>query len=317
MARPDDDVAVGLINRIQREAGVADLVEILSERIGPTDLQSLLLEVYRRRAGRVSARDLLARYADNRFTQPSSVDPVVLASFELRAWSSLPEGYQPIELSPLCPIGTHSVIATVDQNKVVTTIRNTEVVADSTNVLVLEAARRRRRLRQVPGTRLEAVRLAASQRQVRAQVFTAPRASAHFRIIGLVAAGRDVGSFAFEAEELRSQIVYIATLIRSTHPDWQVDVALTDLAGRSRWLEEALLQSVAEQLPEATCRMDPTRMSGRGDHVDACYKIFAGLPSGERREIGDGGCTTWSRQLHSDDKERTVIAGLGVDRLLI
>ncbi len=317
MARRDDDAAVGPIKRIQREAGVADLVEILSERIGLADLQSLLLEVYRRRAGRVTAQDVLARYADNRFTQPSVVDPVSLASFELRAWSLLPESYQAIELSPLCPLGTSSAIATVDQNKVVTTIRNTEVVADSTNVLALEAARRRRRLRQDPGTRLETVRLATSQRLVRAQMFGAPGASAHFRLVSLVASGRDVGSFAFEAEELRRQIVYIATLVRSTHPDWQVDVALTDLAGRARWLDEAILQRVAEYVPEATCRMDPTRISGRGYYVDACYKIFAGLPSGERREIGDGGCTTWSRQLHSDDKERTVIAGLGVDRLLL
>ena len=316
MMRPHDDVATGPIERIQREAGVPDLVEILSERIGPTDLQSLLLEVYRRRAGRISARELLARYSENRFTQPSSVDPVALASFELQAWSSLPEGYQVIELSPLCPLGTNSAIATVDQNKVITTIRNTEVVADSTNVLVLEAARRRRGLRQDPGTRFEAVRLATSQRLVRAQVFTAARATAHFRLVSLVAAGRADGGFAFEAEELRCQIAYVATVIRSIHPDWQVDVALTDLAGRSRWLEKALLEPVAEQFPEATCRMDPTRVSGRGYYVDACYKVFAGLPSGEWREIGDGGCTTWSRLLHSDDKERTVIAGLGVDRLL-
>lgn len=273
-------MTAGLIGRIQREAGVADLVEILSERLGPTDLQSLLLEVYRRRAGRVSARDVLARYAENRFTQPSSVDPVALAAFELEAWTSLPEGYQAIELSPLCPIGTHSAIATVDQNKVVTTSRNTEVVADSTNVLVLEAARRRRHLRQDPGTRSEPVRLAASQRQVRAQVFTAARTTAHFRLIGLVAAGRDRGSFAFEAEELRGQIAYIVTVIRTTHPDWRIDIALTDLAGRSGWLEDEVLDRLAEHFPDATGRMDPTRVSGRGYYVDACYKIFAGPAGG-------------------------------------
>jgi hypothetical protein len=316
MVRPGDDAAVGPIERIQREAGIADLVEILSERIGPTDLQSLLLEVYRRRARRVSARELLARYAENRFTQPSPLDPASVASLELHAWALLPAGYQAIELSPVCPLGTHSAIATVDQNKVITTVRNTEVVADCTNVLVLEAARRRRRLRQDPGTRLETVRLAASQRLVRAQAFTIPGASAHFRLVGLVAAGRDVGNFAFEAEELRHQIAYYVTLIRAIRPDWRVDVALTDLAGRAAWLEHAVLDRLAGQFPDATCRMDPTRTSGRGYYVDCCYKIFAGLPSGEWREIGDGGCTTWSRQLHSDDKERTVIAGLGVDRLL-
>jgi hypothetical protein len=316
MVRPDDHVALRPVERVQREAGVADLVEILAERISPTDLQSLLLEVYRRRAARVSAADLLTRYAENRFTRPSAVDPVALAALELRAWAGLPEGYQAIELSPLCPLGTNSGIATVDQNKVVTTIRNTEVVSDSTNVLALEAAERRRRLRHTPATRLEPVRLAASQRQVRAQTFGGPGSWAHFRLIGLVAAGRDQGSFAFEAREMLSQIAYCATLIRALHPDWQVDLALTDLAGRAGWLKAAVLDRLAEHLPDATCRMDPDRVSGRGYYVDACWKVFAVLPSDERREMGDGGCTTWSRQLLSDRKERTVIAGLGVDRLL-
>ncbi len=316
MVRPDDDVADRILKRILREADVPDLVEILSERIPPTDLQSLLLEVYRRRAARMSARDLLARYMENRFTQPSPVDPLALARFEERAWSSLPEGYRAIELSPLCPLGTHSAIATVDQNKVITAIRNTEVVADSTNVLALEAARRRRRLRQDPHTRFEAVRLAASQRQVRAQMFGMPGASAHFRLVGLLAAGRDAGGFVFEALELRRQIGYVVTVIRATHPDWRIEVVMTDLAGHSGLLEDAVSDRLAEQFPDAICYMDPGRTSGRGYYVDACYKVFAALPSGERREIGDGGCTTWSRQLHSDDKERTVIAGLGVERLL-
>jgi len=35
-----------LIERIQREAGVTNLVEILAERLAPGDLQSLMLEVY-------------------------------------------------------------------------------------------------------------------------------------------------------------------------------------------------------------------------------------------------------------------------------
>ena len=120
-------------------------------------------------------------------------------------------------------------------------------------------------------------------------MFGAPGASAHFRLVSLVAAGRDLGSFGSKPRNCGGQIVYIATLVRSTHPDWQVDVALTDLAGRARWLDEAILQRVAEYVPEATCRMDPTRVSGRGYYVDACYKIFAGLPSGERRSSATAG----------------------------
>ena len=304
------------VDRVERQAGVPGLVEILSERIPPTDLQSLLMEVYRRRAARTTAPDLLARYAENRFTRPSPLDPVRLATLEQRAWSLLPDGYHALDLSPVCPLGTSAAVATVDQNKVVSTVRNTEVVSDSTNVLALEGALRRQRLRGDPATRSGPVRLATSQRQVRAQAFAGPGEWAHFRLLALVAAGRDAGTLAFEANELRSQIGYLIALIRATRPEWQIDVAVTDLAGRAEFLQARLLDPLAGRFPETAFRMDPTRQTGRGYYVDACYKVFATTASLERRELGDGGCTTWTRQLLSDDKERLVIAGLGLERLL-
>ena len=42
-----------ILGRIEREAGVADLAALLTERLEPADLHSLLLEVYRRRAERL------------------------------------------------------------------------------------------------------------------------------------------------------------------------------------------------------------------------------------------------------------------------
>jgi hypothetical protein len=50
-------VIEGLIARIEREAGVSDLLdtlEILADRLEPAALQSLLLEVYRRRAAAIT-----------------------------------------------------------------------------------------------------------------------------------------------------------------------------------------------------------------------------------------------------------------------
>src|SRR5205807_148634 len=83
-----------------------------------------------------------------------------VAAFEELAWSLLPNGYRPLELPPVCPHGTNSLVATVNQNKVISTIRNTEVVADSTNVLALECALRRRSLLRDPDARSEPVCLA-------------------------------------------------------------------------------------------------------------------------------------------------------------
>ena len=43
-----------LLERILRESQGADVLDLLAERLSPTDLQSLLLEVYRRRAARIT-----------------------------------------------------------------------------------------------------------------------------------------------------------------------------------------------------------------------------------------------------------------------
>ena len=39
-----------MLQRIVRDAGVPDLVDVLADRLSPADLSSLLLEVFRRRA---------------------------------------------------------------------------------------------------------------------------------------------------------------------------------------------------------------------------------------------------------------------------
>jgi hypothetical protein len=129
-----------LTERIERQVGVDGLLEVLAERLPPTDLQSLLLAAYRRRAAAVDPSRLLERYRADRFVAPAGVDPRSMAALEVSIFSLLPDGYEGVEISPLCPLGTNSAITSVDQNNVVTTIRNTEVVADVTNVLALECA---------------------------------------------------------------------------------------------------------------------------------------------------------------------------------
>ena len=305
----------GPLERIRRELHGADLVELMSG-LAPTDLQSVLLEVYRRHTGRISPPELLRRYEDSRFVRPSVAGPAALARFETSAWSTLPEGYEAVELSPLCPLGTSSAVATVDQNKVVSTVRNVEVVGDSTNVLTLEAAIRRRELLNDRRRRFRPVGLAACQRQVRAQPFARPRSWAHFRLLGVVEAGRDQGSFAFEADALCRQITYFASLLAGLGAGRTVEVAVTDLADQPRNLEDAVIAPLAGAVPGLRVRMDPGRASGRGYYIDACYKLLLH----DRRgviEVGDGGCTDWTRRLLSDGKERLVIGGLSVERLFV
>ena len=100
-----------IINRIEREAGVPRLADILSDRLAPTDLQSLLLEVYARRAKKRDPKALLDDHVSNRFTRPSASDPTRLLAWDRVAFSTLPSVFQAVELSPVCSLGTGSVLA--------------------------------------------------------------------------------------------------------------------------------------------------------------------------------------------------------------
>jgi hypothetical protein len=179
-------------------------------------------------------------------------------------------------------------------------------VADSTAVLALECARRRR------SSRAGTVNLAASQRLVRAQRFSHPSAMAHFRLLTLVSAGRDRGSLAFESETIVAHVTYLARLMLQLDPGCRPELALTDLCDREAHWRQAVLTPLSEMVPQLSVRLDPERRSGRGYYRDVCFKLYVG----DGIEMGDGGATTWTRQLLSDAKERMVISGLGVDRLI-
>ncbi len=311
-----------ILERIQRETGIPELIEVLVERLNPTDLQSLLLEVYRRRTVGVKPAQLLERYEHDRFVRPSDLAPGVMADFERFVWSLLPDDYTAVELSPLCPLGTNAVVATVDQNKVVTTIRNTEVVADATNVLALECASRRRLLLRSDSQSRERVHLCTSHRVVRGQAYqAAPGVLPHFRLLGLCTAGRDEGSFQFETTSLVEQIIFYLQLLHEVsqlgylaHP---LRVTLTDLeqGRREPILTEQVLKPLINNYPDILCEFDPGRKTGRGYYVGACFHIYATTSAGTELELIDGGFTTWTQQVLSNNKERLLISGLGTERL--
>jgi hypothetical protein len=246
----------------------------------------------------------------------------MLANIERLAWSLLPASYIAVELSPVCPLGTNATVATVDQNKVVTTIRNTEVVADVTNVLALECASRRRLLlRSNPQSR-ERVQLCTSQRVVRGQAYrAAPGVLPHFRLLGLCAAGRDEGSFQFETASLVEQITFYLQLLHNVsqlgYHTHRLRVALTDLeqGRREQTLITQVLQPLTTTYSSVLCELDPRRETGRGYYVGACFHIYATNEVGTEFELIDGGFTTWTQQLLSNHKERLLISGLGIERL--
>jgi hypothetical protein len=115
----------------------------LEHDLSQADLQTLLLDVASQRAAAVTPARLMRRWRQDRYVMPSASDPRKVWRTEARLWALLPEEFTGVELSPVTPLGTCAALGPVSQNRVISTIRGSEVVSDPTNVLAVEAAWRR------------------------------------------------------------------------------------------------------------------------------------------------------------------------------
>lgn len=306
-----------IIDRIERELGLPGLAALLAERLEPTDMQSLLLDVYRRLVRRRPTAALLADYARNRFVHPAAIAPRQYIEWERVALSNLPDGFEAIELSPVCPLGASAAMGGLEQDRVVTTIRNTEVISDATNVMALETAVRRRTIKQSNPRSAAPVHLAASHRLLRAQHYDNPRLSAHFRIFSLTSGGRDRGALQFEMDALELHIGFYLSAIRAYLGSVaMLDVSLTPLDETSESVSE--IEQLVDRLRDrfdVEAVIDTTRTVGRGYYRTACFWIYASRANGEKSQLCDGGFVDWTQRLLSDAKERLLVSGVGSDRV--
>lgn len=294
------------LDRVRDAVGGSDVLDVLGRRLPGADLTTLLLEVLRLRAARRTPAEVLRQYSMDRFVAPGEVPFRRLRRVEDALLASLPDNVEPVTLAPLAPLGTHSVVAGIPQNNVVSTVRATEVAADPTNGLALEAARRR----YTPDA--GDVRLAAVQRVVRAQRFTG--AAAHFSLFALVSAGRDTGNLAFERRHAAEQLRIWTDAMRAVGAA-RTRVTITVLAP-SYAVVAAAVREVLSGYSDVEVVDDPQRTQGRGYYTGFCFKVY--LPvGGERFEVGDGGFVDWTRTLLGNRKERLLTSGVGVDRLAL
>jgi hypothetical protein len=249
-----------ITRRILADTGIPRLFSVLAEDLPAGDLQSLLLSVFQHRARALREPDLSAHPKRSALTTPSTVDARLFNTFDRVAFQTA-AGFEAVDLSPVDPLGTATVLGGIDQNNVLATIRNAEVLGDSTPSLALECARRRRDL----GARTPApLRLASSHRVVRLQPFDFPGYTPHFRLFTLVSAGRDTGSSSFELQHLGEHVRFYLHLFRALNregfhlasplveiSDLGITEALLNAAGISR---DQVREMVRAHLPEASER---------------------------------------------------------------
>ena len=173
-----------------------ELLQLLSSDLNGTTLQTLLLEVMQERARQRSPAELMAQYQRDGFVQPASVNLRWSLELDQHFLAAMP-GFEAIELAPVAPLGVCSAVALTTQQRVLSALRSCEVVADPTNLMALECARR---LRAMPE---RAVHLATSQRVLRAQPHPKlPGFAPHFRIFALASGGREAQDHAFTVDTL-------------------------------------------------------------------------------------------------------------------
>lgn len=306
-----------ILDRIARITRMPGLTSILSEHLSSPDLNSLLLAVFQRKTAwwNIMPDDLLRSYQQNRFVHPAEVDAIGFMEWSLD-WlrAARAAGFEPLELSPVAPLGTCSVVGAVSQHKVLSALRGTEVVADATNVLALESAVRRRK-KIFPK---EVLKFSAVHRHVRAQeVPKVPGFSAHFSILGLTSAGRGTGSFEFEQENLRQHIQFYRSFLEEKLNLGPVRVRLKSLAadGEANRMLYAVQSFLEKTEPNWPLEIIESSQSEQPYYHRVQFKIVVPMPGGEEVEIADGGFTDWTQRLTGNQKERFLISGIGLELL--
>lgn len=300
-----------IIRGIEARAGITDLTQILADRLTGWELNSLLMAVFEQRARQAAPERLLRQYRANRFVQPSGVDMIGLLQLELDALLFLRDrGFQALELSPVAQFGSCSVVGPVSQDKILTALRNTEIMADATNSLALHLAGMRKGMPPTPVP----MRFCTVQRHLRTPPVKVKGQAQHFKIACMVTAGKDTGQYGFETTQLAGQLGALCGLMRH----WGITMSEVKLQRREGYDDPDRLLAVVQEHLQQEKGLPPIvldKKAGANNYYKGIqFKLVISV-SGQEIEIADGGLTDWTQQLIGDRKERFLISAFGLEWL--
>ncbi|WP_205511233.1 hypothetical protein [Longitalea arenae] len=296
---------------IAQRTGNSELIEILADKLSGADLNSLLLEVFARRAQQVSAPELLKQYDKNRFVQPGETDYLHLLERSLQTLQCLKRhDFKALQVSPLSQLGTCSVVATVDQDKVVSALRNCEVLSDATNALALHISSQKKQKKQTGDTH---IKYCTVQRHVRSQPFQIKGFSPHFTIGCMVSSGIDTGNYTFEKKAIGEHFAALVDVLTTVFKTGAVKFRLQQRAGYGEAFIPTVMKYLQERLPGVEITRDES--AGSNNYYQG-LQFKADIFVQQRHfEIADGGLVNWTQQLLNNRKERFFISGFGLELL--
>ena len=276
--------------------------DALADGLPASRLWSLLLDVAAARAARRRPADLVQQWERDRFVQPAPVDQRSLLEVDRLLLASA-SAFESIELSPVAPLGVCSSMGHASQNKVLSTVRGTEVVSDPTNVMALECARRIRR------DSATVVRLATSHRCIRAQELPKQRGfTANFRLFCLVSAGLERQNHAFvveaAAEHMTTMLDGLDQLEQHgfAFPDRRITVLATEECAA---LGDRIVAKLGRPASSRALLDHPYYNKGLR------FQIAARASDGTDIPLVDGGAFDWVAKLSSNQRAVYVATGFG------
>ena len=277
-------------------------------QVSLSQLNTFLLELVRSKVKSITPSSVLEQYESNRFFRPSEIDPIELRKTELKCLQiAMSHSFVPINLSPLAPLGSSSILGPVDQNNVISALRGTEVISDATNILVIQLASE---FKQHPD-RNKILKNATVHRHVRGQSFDNPKFSAHFSTFCMASAGYDSGNFQFELEQLQEHLVVVYSCLSDYFSEEQLSL---------RFYLKKNASMLMEKIDSATNMLWSERSIEWVEDEHQTYyqllqfKVFV-KSNGQIYDIADGGFVDWTQQLLQNKKHRCMISGIGIELL--
>ncbi|MEK7669461.1 MAG: hypothetical protein AAB350_02625 [Patescibacteria group bacterium] len=288
------------VDRILAAIGIENIVEALSSKnLNWANFHTLLLQIFEKRIEDIGPADVMQNYKENRFSTVAESDQRKMIGIDGLLYEVVPDYFSAIELSPVNPVGANSALTTLNPKVVLPTIRNVEVIGDSSMALAVECAHRRRLIRTTKES--SEVHLATSHRALRIQNF--PKNSgltSHFRAFALASAARDVaGLNKFELDSLSAHIeIWINFLMRSPDIGYEakdLSVAISDIRIVQKLISDGRIsrEEVIRRAKDKTLRLFDVCSIDLPDQIDNARDISVAHPELE----------TYIRELQFTEKQ--------------
>ena len=276
--------------------------EALLRTLNPIELRTILADVARSRASDQTPADLIKRWREDKLLAPSMLDPREALPITAKLWEAVPPEFVGVTLSQLTSLGSGIHLGGLGQNRVVTTMRGTEVLADPKHGLALEASRRRRNGHS-------RVHLATHARCTHA--WDHSEESSHELRFALVSSAPDGGGLSTEADLLDLHLDYWREIMGTVVPRGRIELTVWDstLAG----LIEARGTRDGVIVVEGT---SDERRPWRNPYTTAAFRFVVDGDGDEAHEVGDGGFVTWTQALTRNRKDRCLVSGVSVDAIV-